>query len=210
MFDFIHFFLILKQYENGLINDFDLLIIGGYYSDNRTKIDSFLLAVLKKGETDGDPGVYHAVCKIRNGLSRADFRTISQKLQPYKHTFGVTKNRNALANVSPTACIEWANANPDFWYDPQHSIVVQIKASELVETTKYRTSHSFRFPRVIKIRWDKESCDTCTLNEFQTFCSVRIRFFISSVICVCEKNGWFFFLLVEFKGREANKAPRNC
>lgn len=161
-----------EKYENGLITDFDLLIIGGYYNDKRTKIDSFLLAVMKKGETDGAPDVFHAVCKIRNGLSRANFRQISQKLEPYQHIF--TKNRNTSVNASPTGTIEWANANPDFWYDPKHSVVVQIKASELVETTKYRTTHSFRFPRVITIRWDKEPCDTCTLNEFQTFCSVRI------------------------------------
>lgn len=159
-----------------MISDFDLVIIGGYYNDNRTAIDSFLLAVLKKGERDGDPDVFHAVCKIRNGLSRAQFREISEKLEQYQHIFGISKNRGASAHNNPPTCIEWANANPDFWYDPQHSVVVQIKASELVETTKYRTSHSFRFPRVMAIRWDKESCDTCTLNEFQTFCSVSIRF----------------------------------
>lgn len=153
-----------------------MTIIGGYYNDNRTAIDSFLLAVLKKGEAEGDPGVFHAVCKIRNGLTRANFRTIAQKLEPYQHVFSATKNRNATVQKSPPG-IEWANANPDFWYDPMHSIVVQIKASELVETTKYRTSHSFRFPRVIEIRWDKQPCDTCTLTEFQTFCSVRITNF---------------------------------
>lgn len=155
-----------------MISDFDLLIIGGFYNDNRTAIDSFLLAVLKKGENVDDLDVFQAVCKIRNGLSRADFRKISQKLEPYQHKFGVTKNRRNSVHASPDG-IEWANANPDFWYDPQHSIVVQIKASELVETTKYRTSHSFRFPRVMEIRWDKIPNDTCTLNEFQTFCSVR-------------------------------------
>lgn len=174
------FFSIVQQYENGLISDFDLLIIGGYYNDNRTAIDSFLLAVVKKGEGDGDPDVFQAVCKIRNGLSRAQFHEIARKLEPYKHVFGVTKNRRGSVNSSPPG-IEWANANPDFWYDPLHSIVVQIKASEMVETTKYRTSHSFRFPRVITIRWDKEPSDTCTLNEFQTFCSVSEHSVFNSV-----------------------------
>lgn len=177
----IHFSLssrLVKQYEDGLISDFDLAIIGGYYNDNRTAIDSFLLAVLKKGERDDDPGIFHAVCKIRNGLSRKHFREIAQKLEPYQHIFAPSKNRVASVHNSPP-CIEWANANPDFWCDPEHSVVVQIKASELVETTKYRTSHSFRFPRVISIRWDKETRDTCTLTEFQTFCSVRIQLFLN-------------------------------
>lgn len=152
-----------------MISDFDLLIVGGFYNDNRTKIDSFLLAVLKKGENaDGDAAadVFHAACKIRNGFSRAQFREIAERLQPYKHEISATINRPHN--------IDWANANPDVWYDPEHSIVVQIKASELVETTTYRTSHYFRFPRVMAIRWDKPFDEVCTLNEFQTFCSVRI------------------------------------
>lgn len=149
-----------------MISDFDLLIIGGYYNDNRTAIDSFLLGVLIKGATDSDPHVLHAVCKIRNGLKRSEFREIINRLQPYQHK--VTNNHRPNG-------IEWANASPHFWYEPTHSVVLQIKASELVKTTKYRTSHSFRFPRVVEngIRWDKAWFDTCSLKEFETFCSVR-------------------------------------
>lgn len=204
------FFFSFLQYENGLISDFDLLIIGGYYDDTRTKIDSFLLAVLKKGVGDGDPDVFYAVCKIRNGLSRAHFHEIARKLEPYKHVFGVTKNRRGSVHSSPPG-IEWANANPDFWYDPQHSVLVQIKASEMVPTTKYRTSHSFRFPRVMTIRWDKEPCDTCTLNEFQTFCSVSIQFDFNSNVsmCDCFYIKIHFSFSVEFEGRKADEASRN-
>lgn len=156
-----------------MISDFDLIIIGGYYNDNQTKIDSFLLGVLKKGETDDESDVFYAVCKIRNGLSRSQFREIGQRLEPHKTN--IAKNRRGLVQECP-AGVEWANANPDFWYDPKHSIVLQIKASELVETEKYRTSHSFRFPRVMEVRWDKAWYDTCSLTEFQTFCSVRIDY----------------------------------
>lgn len=151
------------QYENNLISDFDLLIIGGYYNDKQTALNSFLLGVLKKGVTEFDPDVFQAVCKIRNGFNRTQFREICNRLEPYKHRVNNRECPNG---------IEWANANPDFWFDPKHSIVLQIKASELVETTTYRTSHSFRFPRVMEIRWDKAWYDTCSLNEFQTFCSV--------------------------------------
>lgn len=144
-----------------------MLIIGGYYNDKQTGVDSFLLGVLKKGVTDSDPDVFQAVCKIRNGLKRAQFREICNRLEPYKHKISGTRNNRESPNG-----IELANANPDFWFEPKQSIVLQIKASELVETTTYRTSHSFRFPRVMEIRWDKAWFDTCSLNEFQTFCWV--------------------------------------
>lgn len=123
---------------------------------------------MKKGVTE-DSHVFHAVCKIRNGFKRSQFREIVNRLAPFKHNVNVTQNGRASIHNCP-AGIEWANANPNFWYDPKHSIVLQIKASELVKTTKYRTSHSFRFPRVIEIRWDKKWYDTCSLNEFDTFC----------------------------------------
>lgn len=148
-----------------MISDFDLLIIGGFYNDNRTAIDSFLLAVFKKNSVDSDAGVFHSVCKIRNGLSRSNFAEILTKLDRFRHEI---KNRR---HECPSE-IEWANANPDFWFEPKNSIVLQIKASELTETTTYRTSHTFRFPRVMAIRWDKMWYDTCTLSEFQTFCAV--------------------------------------
>lgn len=160
----------MKQYENSLISDFDLLIIGGYYNDNRTTVKTFLLAVLKKAHNENDTE-FHAVCRIRNGITRAQFCEILDKLEPYKRDVKRTKNGQISDHAS--AGIDWANANPDVWYDPKHSIVLQIKASELIKSAEYRTTHSFRFPRVIQIRWDKMWYDACSLNEFQTFCSVR-------------------------------------
>lgn len=148
-----------------------MLIIGGYYNDNKTNVDAFLLAVLKKSPDGNDNDTqFHSVCKIRNGLSRSQFREILERLERFKHAVKITKNGRFSDHAS--AGIDWANANPDFWYNPKNSIVLQIKASELTETNRYRTTHSFRFPRVMQIRWDKEWHDACSLSEFQTFCSV--------------------------------------
>lgn len=161
-----------------MISDFDLLIIGGYYNDNRTAVDSFLLSVFKKTPPEPDSGIFYSVCKIRNGLSRKQFAEILNELQPYRHEI---RNRG---QPCPDG-IKWANPQPDFWIEPKKSIILQIKASELTETTRYSTSHSFRFPRVMQIRRDKMWYDTCSLNEFQTFCSVSL-----SIIVLFET---FFF-----------------
>ena len=196
--------IVLHQYENNLISDFDLLIIGGYYNDKRTAVDSFLLAVLMK-PNNNDDGVFHAVCKIRNGLKRSQFAEILSDLQPYRHEI-----RNGWKESPPD--IEWANANPNFWFDPKHSIVLQIKASELTKTTTYRTSHSFRFPRVMKIRRDKMWSDVCTLNEFQTFCTVSLTLFspfflINSVVEILMNASIYF--TVRLNGGKINQTTRD-
>ncbi|XP_031627272.1 DNA ligase 4 [Contarinia nasturtii] len=157
------------DYEKGLITDFDLLIIGGYYNDSKTSVDTYLLAVMKKGINESNKSaVFHSVCKIRNGLSFTDFETINDHIRLKKHE--IRKNRQKAMTESPPGLV-FASANPDFWVEPEHSVVLQIKASELTKTTTYATNYSFRFPRVIQIRWDKSPYDTCTLNEFNTFCS---------------------------------------
>lgn len=154
-----------------MISDFDLIIIGGYYNDNKTAVDSFLLGVLKKAHDDTVSDKFYSVCKIRNGLKWSQFDEIREKLRPFQHE--VRKNDRTSEQAAAQAGIEWANANPDFWVDPKLiGIVLQIKASEMIETTRYRTSHSFRFPRVMVIRWDKMWYDACTIGEFNTFCTV--------------------------------------
>lgn len=205
-FVIISFYLSHSQYENSLIDDFDLLIIGGYYNDNRTSVDSFLLAVMKPAAHDGDLSVFYSVCKIRNGLSRSQFAEICDKLAPFKHEM-----RKNQPNPCPDG-IEWANADPDFWVDPKHSIVVQIKASELTKTRRYRTSHSFRFPRVIAIRWDKMWNETCSLNEFQKFCAVSFSFrsyctffFLSRSDSKILNFNFGLFFTVRFKNRKTHK-----
>ena len=49
---------------------------------------------------------------------------------------------------------------PDFIVrDPGASVLLEIKAAELVPTTAFATSHTARFPRVVRIRYDKPVSD---------------------------------------------------
>lgn len=129
-----------------------------------------MLGVFKKNDNDGDNGVFHAVCTVRNGFSRAQFREICNQLDPFWNK--VDKPKKIRQLVGGASCIKWNRAQPDVWIEPKHSIVLQIKGSELTETGTFQTSHTIRFARVIAIRRDKPWYDTCTLNEFQRFCSV--------------------------------------
>lgn len=143
-----------------------MLILGANKDETQTRFISFLLGVFKKDNNSNDSGVFHAVCSVRNGFSRDQFRGICQQLEPH---WKKPKERRS----SGASCIEWNRAQPDVWIEPKHSIVLQIKGSELAETHTFRTSHSIRFARCIAIRRDKPWYDTCTLDEFQQLCSVR-------------------------------------
>lgn len=58
---------------------------------------------------------------------------------------------------------------PDVYVkDVTKSVVLEIKAGELVASAKYPTFYSLRFPRVMKIRYDKnwdEAMDVSQLND---------------------------------------------
>lgn len=151
-----------------MIVDFDLLIIGGYYNEKRTAISSFLLGVYKK-DNDSENGKFYAVTTVHHGLSVQQRKGIQKKLEPYWQTVRSGK-------IAPSAAgrdyIEWNKAVPDVWIEPKNSSILQIKASDLVETNTFRTSHTFRFPRVMAVRDDKPWSECCSLNEFEKFCSV--------------------------------------
>lgn len=152
-----------------MIVDFDLLIIGGYYNEKRT-VHKFLLAVHKK-DGDSETGKFYAVTSVVHGLSVQQRKDIQKKLEPYWQAVG--SNKIGRSNTSRDF-IEWNKAVPAVWIEPQNSIILQIKASDMVLTNTYRTSHTFRFPRVIAVRDDKPWSDCCSFSEFEKFCSVSI------------------------------------
>lgn len=151
-----------------MISDFDLIIIGAKVKDlNKTRIDSFYLGVFNRTKGTFDDGTFYAVCSIRNGFRHAEFASICEQLRPYWNKSSISDCRCRDDSVQ----IEWNRVQPDLWINPRNSIVLQVKASQVVPTSTFRTSHTLLFPRVMEIRRDKPWYDTCMLEEFQTFCS---------------------------------------
>ncbi|XP_039307185.1 DNA ligase 4 isoform X3 [Solenopsis invicta] len=56
---------------------------------------------------------------------------------------------------------------PDVWIRPEHSIILTIRATEMICSNKYPTGYSLRFPRVMNIRMDKPWYSLCTISELQ-------------------------------------------
>ena len=66
---------------------------------------------------------------------------------------------------------------PDVIIDPKDSLIVQVKASEITNSEKYKCQCTMRFPRVERVRDDKSWYDCMTfeeLEEMKRVCIVKI------------------------------------
>eukprot|EP01132_Coremiostelium_polycephalum_P002500 gene2500-3093_t len=157
------------EYLDGVGDDLDLVIIGGYYGSGVGRrggtLSHFMLGVPyfgPDGEDRCDDPVFYSFCKVGSGYSYQELRELQKSLDPHWKPF---KTQN------PPKCIQLAEPfkeKPDVWIDPKHSRVLQIKAAQLVDTEKYRAGYTCRFPRVVKIRDDKDWKDCLDYHQLIT------------------------------------------
>ncbi|EDS30373.1 DNA ligase 4 [Culex quinquefasciatus] len=159
---------IKPDYIDNLVSDFDLLIMGGFYNAKRSFVNTYLVGVLDKSTED----TFLAVTKVGIGLSVDQWRTLNTSLRP--HWREVTFRREGRSKISEEPPgLRWGQTAPDVWIPPNHSIVLQLKGSELVRSASFATSYTIRFPRITAIRSDKDFKDVCTGEEFARLCSAN-------------------------------------
>ena len=69
----------------------------------------------------------------------------------------------------PPASILCGTERPEVYIEPRHSVIVQVKAAEIVGSDMYKTNCTLRFPRIERIRDDKEWHQCMTLSELDRF-----------------------------------------
>ncbi|KAK7893213.1 hypothetical protein WMY93_022365 [Mugilogobius chulae] len=154
---------IKPEYVDGLMDELDLLIVGGYWGKGRRggMMSHFLCAVAeapKNGETK--PSVFHTLCRIGSGYTMKELYDLGLKLA--KHWKVYRKN-------DPPASILCATEKPEVYIEPCNSVIIQVKAAEIVSSDMYKTNCTLRFPRIEKIRDDKEWHQCTTLAELDQF-----------------------------------------
>ena len=157
------------EYIQGVVTDMDLLIIGGYYGSGIGRrggtISHFLLGVaapLQEGEDT--PKKYLSFCKVGSGYSDQELKVLQKMLEKHWRAYDVN---------SPPAVIELVppfKEKPDVWIEPKKSKILQVKAAQLVPSEKFMTRYTLRFPRVEKLRLDKNWNDSLDLIELQGIC----------------------------------------
>lgn len=109
---------------------------------------------------------FYSVCKVGTGYSDAELQNLQKMMEKHWRVFKPT---------SPPQCIQLIGTKdkPDVWIEPRQylsfsflyfspltiifsSKILQIKAAQILTSDKYSSNFVLRFPRVMKIRLDKE------------------------------------------------------
>ncbi|KAH6934390.1 hypothetical protein HPB50_024031 [Hyalomma asiaticum] len=142
--------------------DLDMLILGGYFGEGRRSgvVSHFLLGVASGDrDDDGTPQSFWSVAKVGSGYSRQELDDLLAKLTSKWKVYDPKKPPEKLV-LAPGH-----KEKPDLYLEPSDSVVLQIKASELVRSSQFRTGITLRFPRVAAIRHDKPWQDVLSYSE---------------------------------------------
>ncbi|KAG5262088.1 hypothetical protein AALO_G00292080 [Alosa alosa] len=153
---------IKPEYVDGLMDELDLLIVGGYWGKGRRggMMSHFLCAVAETPPAGEKPSVFHTLCRIGSGYTMKELYDLGLKLA--KHWKVYRKN-------DPPAAILCATEKPEVYIEPSKSVIIQVKAAEIVSSDMYKTNCTLRFPRIEKIREDKEWHQCMTLDELSQY-----------------------------------------
>lgn len=144
-----------EEGSQGKLSDtIDCLMLGYYVGKGKRQafgIGALLVGVLAKNET-GET-VVKSLSKIGTGLSDAQFREIKQ----------LADQNLSINNQKPIIYEVDKNLYPDYWLTPK--IVLEIAADEISKSPIHSAGVALRFPRLIKIRHDKNFEEVTTLEE---------------------------------------------
>ena len=151
---------IKPEYSNELMDQCDLIVMGGYYGSGKHGgiITHFLLgleAASKSGRRE-----YHSFTRVGSGYSMKELNELLKKLQP--------NFKRGTPPADADFVYELGKEKPDVTIDPKNSVILQVKAAEIVSSTVYKVDCTLRFPRVEKIRHDKSFTDAMTVEEMET------------------------------------------
>lgn len=123
-------------------------------------LSHFLCAVAEVPSPGEKPTVFHTLCRIGSGYTLKELYDLGVKLA--KHWKVYNKN-------NPPAAILCGTEKPEVYIEPRNSVILQVKAAEIVTSEMYKTDCTLRFPRIERIREDKEWHQCMTLDDLNQF-----------------------------------------
>ncbi|KAF3311061.1 DNA ligase (ATP) [Orbilia oligospora] len=145
------------DYVKDLGENFDLLVIGGYYGQGSRggRLSSFMCGLRAPN------GKYYSFTKVGGGFSAQDYNWIRHQTEGKWNTWNTRK--------PPAEYIELAAGQaerPDEWIKPEDSIVISVKGAAVTPSDQFKTGLTLRFPRFTKLREDRSWNSALSLNEF--------------------------------------------
>ncbi|XP_048358612.1 DNA ligase 4 [Sphaerodactylus townsendi] len=148
---------IKPEYVSGLMDELDLLIVGGYWGKGLRggMMSHFLCAVAEMPSPGEKPSVFHSICRVGSGYTMKELYDLSLKLANHWKPY---RKKNPPCNI---LC---GTEKPEVYIEPCNSVIVQVKAAEIISSDMYKTDCTLRFPRIEKIREDKKWSECMTLD----------------------------------------------
>ncbi|WVR03601.1 hypothetical protein IAU60_000593 [Kwoniella sp. DSM 27419] len=155
------------EYSDQMGENLDLLVLGGWWGKGgRTgKISSLLCGLRIKQDDDGEGGKpeFTTFASVGSGMSYEDYEWMMSKHRQHWKPFD---------RSSPPPWMQLGvtglDDKPDVYIEPEHSFVVEVKASEIVPAVgNYGCGYTLRFPRCRYIYFDKASRDHPTGDDSQ-------------------------------------------
>ncbi|XP_016059350.1 PREDICTED: DNA ligase 4 isoform X2 [Miniopterus natalensis] len=153
-------FKIKPEYVNGLMDELDIIIVGGYWGKGSRggMMSHFLCAVAEKPPSGEKPSIFHTLSRVGSGYTMKELYDLGLKL---------AKHWKPFHKKAPPSSILCGTEKPEVYIEPCNSVIVQIKATEIVPSDMYKTGCTLRFPRIEKIREDKEWHECMTLDDLE-------------------------------------------
>ncbi|MCO5384068.1 MAG: ATP-dependent DNA ligase [Methanosarcina barkeri] len=145
-----------EEYAEGMRETFDLVIVGKYYGRGKRKgsFGALLCAVLNE-----DKQRFETFTKVGTGFTDADAKEIDNLL-------------SELGAEAPKDVFIKSRMLPDTFIEP--TVVIEVLGTEITESPghtagekKGKTGLALRFPRFLRIRYDKGPDDITTVNEIR-------------------------------------------
>jgi len=148
-----------EEYAEGMRETFDLVIVGKYYGRGRRKgsFGALLCAVFNE-----DQQRFETFTKVGTGFTDADAKEIDSLL-----------SEHIIAEVPKDVFIK-SRMIPDIFIEP--TVVIEVLGAEITKSPGHTAGEgkgeaglALRFPRFLRIRYDKGPYDITTVKEIRNF-----------------------------------------
>ncbi|KAI2642476.1 DNA ligase I [Xylaria nigripes] len=164
------------EYMDGLGENVDVVIIGGYYGSGRRggRLSSFLCG-LRVSESDVRAGAHPEKCysfiKVGGGFRAEDYAEIQRLTEGKWKDWDVKKPPSQFIQLAGGDKYQYER--PDVWIRPSESLVITVKAASAEETHCFASRRTFRFPRFKERRPDRNWDQALGYEQFEALIADR-------------------------------------
>jgi len=144
-----------EEGEKGKLSDTIDGVVMGYYA-GRGKRQKFGLGAFLMGVREGEKIL--TIAKIGTGLTDQQFEEIYKKLEKLK------------VEKKETRYLVHKTLEPDVWVKPE--LVVEVAADEVTNSPTHTSKYALRFPRLVKLREDKNLEEVTSVEEVKEIAGV--------------------------------------